>query len=311
MENPDKMSVPDLAPDANFDAMNVATPGKDAPNLDKTAPKRALFSSPSAVAHNKTNISTPTTTDKRNTRESKNLMDNRHMQLADNEQMGDVCKQLRFIFIEKAHASEDAMNDMRKQMTEMQTRQRAELEMLKRQREEMHMRQMAEMKMLKTIIEQQWTIIEQQQTILRKLEQTINNLMQAVKRMMLQRYKEEQEQEKEQEEQEQQRQQEEGEEQQEEQQQQQQAAATALAGSSTSRQQQQQAIAEQEQRDKQEHRVQIDAKWLSARADRRLAALQRQEREREAQQWVEQLRNREPKASGNESYRESCASISH
>jgi hypothetical protein len=39
---------------------------------------------------------------------------------------------------------------------------------------------------------------------------------------------------------------------------------------------------------------------LSARADRRLAALQRQEREREEQQWVEQLRKREPKASGNE-----------
>ena len=131
-------------------------------------------------------------------------------------------------------------------------------------------------------------------------------------RRLQQRFKEEQEQEKEQEEREQQRQQqeenkekeqqeqqEEGEEQQEEQQQQQ-AAATALAGSSTSRQQQQQAIAEQEQRDQQEHRVQIDAKWLSARADRRLAALQRQEREREAQQWVEQLRNQEPKASGNE-----------
>ena len=284
MENPVKMSAPDPAPDANIDAMNVATPGKDAPNLDKTAPKRALFSSPSAVAHNKTNISTPTTTDKRNTRESKNLMDNRHMQLADNEQMGDVCKQLRFIFIEKAHASEDAMNDMRKQMTEMQTRQRAELEMLTRQREEMHMRQMAEMKMLKTIIEQQQTIIEQQQTILRKLQQTINNLMQAVTHMMLQRYKEEQEQEKEQEEQEQQRQQEEGEQQQEEQQRQQ-AAATALADSSTSRQQQQQATAEQDQRDQQEHRVQIDGKWLSARADRRQAALQRQDREREEQQW--------------------------
>ena len=186
MENPDKMSAPDLAPDANIDAMNVATPGKDAPNLDKTAPKRALFSSPSAVAHNKTNISTPTTTDKRNTRERKNLMD-RHMQLADNEQMGDACKQLRFN--EEARASADAMKDMRKQMTEMQTRQRAELEMLTRQMEEMHMRQMAEMKMLKTIIEQQQTIIEQQQTILRKLQQTINNLMQAVTRMMLQRYK--------------------------------------------------------------------------------------------------------------------------
>jgi hypothetical protein len=52
MENPDKMSAPDLAPDANIDAMNVATPGKDAPNLDKTALKRALFASPSAVAHN-------------------------------------------------------------------------------------------------------------------------------------------------------------------------------------------------------------------------------------------------------------------
>jgi hypothetical protein len=60
MENPEKMSAPDPALDANIDAMNVATPGKDAPNLDKTAPKRALFSSPSAVAHNKTNISTPT-----------------------------------------------------------------------------------------------------------------------------------------------------------------------------------------------------------------------------------------------------------
>ena len=115
------MSARHPAPDVNFDAMHLATPGKDAPNLDKTAPKRALFSSPSAVAHNKTNISTPTTTDNRNTRESKNLMDNRHMQLADNEQ------QLRFN--EEARASADAMKDMRKQMTEMQTRQRAELEM--------------------------------------------------------------------------------------------------------------------------------------------------------------------------------------
>ena len=356
MENPDKMSVPDLAPDANFDAMNVATPGKDAPNLDKTAPKRALFSSPSAVAHNKTNISTPTTTDKRNTRESKNLMDNRHMQLADNEQMGDVCKQLRFN--EEARASADAMKDMRKQMTEMQTRQRAELEMLTRQREEMHTRQMAEMKMLKTIIEQQWTIIEQQQTILRKLQQTINNLMQAVKRMMLQRYKEEleqeKEQEKEQEEQEQQRQQEEGEEQQEEQQRQQAAAPALAAGSG---QQQQHfavtavattviACAPTAISTAVTHAIStafiasfaiiatiiataiftavtssistdftafaasaivfpsvprtLGPRKLSARADRRQAALQRQEREREDQQWFEQLRHREPKDSGNE-----------
>jgi hypothetical protein len=35
---------------------------------------------------------------------------------------------------------------------------------------------------------------------------------------------------------------------------------------------------------------------LSARAGRRQAALQRQEREREDQQWFEQLRYREPKA---------------
>ena len=119
MENPEKMSAPDPALDANIDAMNVATPGKDAPNLDKTAPKRALFSSPSAVAHNKTNISTPTTTDKRDTRESKkNLMDNRHMKLADNEQMGDVRKQLRFN--EEVHASANARKDMlQRRMIEM------------------------------------------------------------------------------------------------------------------------------------------------------------------------------------------------
>ena len=122
MENPEKMSAPDPALDANIDAMNVATPGKDAPNLDKTAPKRALFSSPSAVAHNKTNISTPTTTDKRNTRESKkNLMDNRHMKLADNEQMGDVRKQLRFN--EEVRASANARKDMlQRRMIEMKIR---------------------------------------------------------------------------------------------------------------------------------------------------------------------------------------------
>ena len=49
---------------------------------------------------------------------------------------------------------------------------------------------------------------------------------------------------------------------------------------------------------------------LSARADRRLAALQRQEREREEQQWVEQLRKREPKASGGQGTREPRFDIS-
>jgi hypothetical protein len=322
MENPEKMSAPDPALDANIDAMNVATPGKDAPNLDKTAPKRALFSSPSAVAHNKTNISTPTTTDKRNTRErKKNLMDNRHMKLADNEQMGDVRKQLRFN--EEVRVSANARKDMlQRRMIEMK---RMEMEVRRQMAElaEKHMRQMEEMKMrttqmtqkaewMKEIIGQQQMILEQQQTTLEQLQMILEQVASVndlVCRRLQQRFKEEQEQEKEQqrqqqeenkekEQQEQQEQQEEGEEQQEEEQQQQ-AAATALAGSSTSRQQQQQAIAEQEQRDQQEHRVQIDAKWLSARADRRLAALQRQEREREAQQWVEQLRNREPKASGN------------
>ena len=129
--------------------MNVATPGKDAPNLDKTAPKRALFSSPSAVAHNKTNISTPTTTDKRDTRESKkNLMDNRHMKLADNEQMGDVRKQLRFN--EEVHASANARKDMlQRRMIEMK---RMEMEVRRQMAElaEKHMRQMEEMKMRTT-----------------------------------------------------------------------------------------------------------------------------------------------------------------
>ena len=63
-------SFPDHAPDANIEAMHLATPGKDASNPDKPAPKRALFSSLSPDMYNKTDNSTPSTTEKRNTRES-------------------------------------------------------------------------------------------------------------------------------------------------------------------------------------------------------------------------------------------------
>ena len=64
------MAASHPASDANIIDMCIATPGKDASNPDKVAPKRALFSSPPAAAHNKTNESTPSTTEKRNTRES-------------------------------------------------------------------------------------------------------------------------------------------------------------------------------------------------------------------------------------------------
>ena len=67
---PSPMATSDHALEANIDHMIVATPGKDVPDPNKTAPKRTLFSSPPAAAHTKTNESTPTTTEKRHTRES-------------------------------------------------------------------------------------------------------------------------------------------------------------------------------------------------------------------------------------------------
>jgi hypothetical protein len=328
MAFPDNVSSPDITRTRTSEDMAVSPAGATAPDHDQPKFKRTLYKS-SPLQSGTTDSTadkncTPSTGDKRVPRENKNLMDNLNMQLDDNEQMGDVRKQLRFN--EEARASANARKDMlQMRMIEMK---RMEMEVRRQMAElaEKHMRQIEEMKMrtmqmtqkaewMKAIIGQQQTILEQQQTTLEQLQtilEQVASVNDLVCRRLQQRFKEEQEQEKEQEEREQQRQQqeenkekeqqeqqEEGEEQQEEEQQQQ-AAATALAGSSTSRQQQQQAIAEQEQRDQQEHRVQIDAKWLSARADRRLAALQRQEREREAQQWVEQLRNQEPKASGNE-----------
>ena len=64
------MATSDLALGANIDHMNVATPGKDAPDPNKIPPKRALFSSPPGAAHNKTNEHTPSTAEKRHLRES-------------------------------------------------------------------------------------------------------------------------------------------------------------------------------------------------------------------------------------------------
>ena len=64
------MATSHPAPDENIIDMTLATPGKDAVNPDKTATKRALFLSSPTAAHNKTNESTPATTEKRNTRES-------------------------------------------------------------------------------------------------------------------------------------------------------------------------------------------------------------------------------------------------
>ena len=64
------MATSDLALGANIDNMIIATPGKDAPDPTKIPPKRALFSSPTVVAHNKNNESTPSTTERCNIRES-------------------------------------------------------------------------------------------------------------------------------------------------------------------------------------------------------------------------------------------------
>jgi len=54
----------------NAEAMNLATPGKDTSNPDKPPPKKALFSSPPAHTYTTDKNLTPSTTEKRNTRES-------------------------------------------------------------------------------------------------------------------------------------------------------------------------------------------------------------------------------------------------
>ena len=91
------------------------------------------------------------------------------MHVVDNEQMGDVRKQLRFN--EEARASANARKDMlQKRMIEMK---RMEMEVRRQMAElaEKHMRQMEEMQMLTTQMTQkaEWMkaiIGQQQQTIL-------------------------------------------------------------------------------------------------------------------------------------------------
>ena len=178
MSYPENMSSPDLTRKGTRDDMAVSPAGATAHDHDTPNFKRTLFkSSPLQSGTTDSTIDkncTPSTDDK-----NKNLMDNSHMQLADNEQMGDVRKQLRFS--EEARASANARKDnSHMRMIEMMgmemevRRQMAELA-------EKHTRQMEVMKMLttqmaqktewtKTIIGQQQTILEQQQTTLEQLQ---------------------------------------------------------------------------------------------------------------------------------------------
>ena len=136
------------APDANTNAMAVSPAGKDASDPDKTAAKKALFQATPEKSDKTENALTPATGEKRNSREN-NIVILRGCDPTmkpDNEQMGDVCKQLHFN-IEEAQAT--AMKDiLQKQMAEMQTKHMAEME-------EMKTKQMAEMEEMKTVIAQQ------------------------------------------------------------------------------------------------------------------------------------------------------------
>ena len=136
------------APDANTNAMAVSPAGKDASDPDKTAAKKALFQATPEKSDKTENALTPATGEKRNSREN-NIVILRGCDPTmkpDNEQMGDVCKQLHFN-IEEAQAT--VMKDiLQKQMAEMQTKQMAEME-------EMKTKQMAEMEEMKTVIAQQ------------------------------------------------------------------------------------------------------------------------------------------------------------
>ena len=98
-------------PDANSIDMAVSTPGKDASDPDKTTARKALFQSTPKAPDKTENVSTPSTGKKRNTREN-NIVIPRGCDPTmkpDNEQMGDVCKQLHFN-IEEAQAT--AMKDI-------------------------------------------------------------------------------------------------------------------------------------------------------------------------------------------------------
>ena len=114
---------------------------------------------------------TPSTGDKRVTSENKDLMDSLRKQLVDNEQMGDVCKQLHFN-IEEAQAT--AMKDMQKRMAEMQTKHMAEMEEMKKQIAEMQ----------STIAKNQ-TILIAFSTKLDELTVMLHNFMKTVQRWLL------------------------------------------------------------------------------------------------------------------------------
>ena len=315
MSYPEKMSAPDPARNEICDAIAVSPTGKAAPDHDKLNPKPTTFKSPNtqrgATEFPNDKKDTPSTGD--NKRENKDLMDNLHMKLIDNEQIGDTRKQLRFNEEARWNAN---MKDVQKLMAEMQTKRMAE-------RVEMR-KQLAEMM---TIIEQQRVIIEQQRAWMNNFISTLNNFMKVVE-TIIERQRDEPRQQQKQEEGEEQQ----GEQQQEEQQQQQkQEEQKQEEGEEKQGEQQQQQAATAEvaaamvaRADKAEAAAAaaavmtamavgadvaattagvrmavvaatVTVRHASARADRRQAALQRQEREREEQQRVEQLRDREPK----------------
>ena len=59
-----------LVPEANLTDMAVSPPGKDASDLDKTTARKALFQSTPTVSDKIENVLTPSTGEKRNTREN-------------------------------------------------------------------------------------------------------------------------------------------------------------------------------------------------------------------------------------------------
>ena len=67
---PVNMADADPAPEVIPTAMNVSTPGKDASDPDQTTARKALFQSTPKASDKSDNVSTPSTGEKRNTREN-------------------------------------------------------------------------------------------------------------------------------------------------------------------------------------------------------------------------------------------------
>ena len=164
-------------PDANTNAMAVSPAGKDDSDPDKTAAKKALFQATPEKSDKTENALTPATGEKRNSREN-NIVILRGcdpIMKPDNEQMGDVCKQLHFN-IEEAQAT--AMKDiLLKHMAEMKTKQMAEMEEMKTVIAQQRAKHMAEMEEMKAVIEQQRAIVEQQRAWMDNLILTLKNFM--------------------------------------------------------------------------------------------------------------------------------------